>query len=93
MGLDGVQQAPTGRARCRSCRELIAKGQWRIRLVFYEEGRFEPSGFIHVRCANPYFETIDIIDRMRHFTPELGDGDITAIEIELAEGVESPGGQ
>ena len=32
--IDGVERSPTGRARCRSCRELIAKDAWRIRLVF-----------------------------------------------------------
>ena len=69
--LNGAQTAPTARARCRSCRERIDKGAWRIPLVFYEEGRFEPSGFIHVSCTKAYFETADILERMQHFSPEL----------------------
>lgn len=69
--LDQVDKAPTGRARCRSCRELIEKDSWRIGLVFFEEYRFEPSGFIHARCAAEYFGTTNIIDRVRYFNPDL----------------------
>ena len=49
--VNGAQLAPTGRARCRSCREMISKDAWRISLVYFEDGRFEPSGFI--RTPNP----------------------------------------
>src|SRR5262249_13006473 len=37
--ISGAERAPTGQAKCRSCQEPIARGAWRIRLVFYEEGR------------------------------------------------------
>jgi hypothetical protein len=69
--VDGVQRAPTGRSRCRHCKELIEQQAWRIPLVFYEEGRFEPSGFIHLPCAPAYFETGDVADSLEHFAPEL----------------------
>jgi hypothetical protein len=62
--LHDVERAPSGRARCRSCRELIERGTWRIALVYYQEGRFEPSGTIHLRCAGAYFETTDIVSRL-----------------------------
>lgn len=68
--IDKVDRAPTGRARCRNCREPIAKDTWRIGLVFFEEYRFEPSGFIHAGCAQAYFGTTDVMDRIRHFNPE-----------------------
>jgi hypothetical protein len=77
--IHGAERAPTGRARCRSCKELIAKDEWRIALVFFEEFRFEPGGFVHAGCAQPYFETIDIVERIRHFGPELGAADIADI--------------
>jgi hypothetical protein len=80
--LDGTERAPSGRARCRSCREPIAKDAWRISLVFYEEGRFEPGGFIHVACAPAYFETADILDRVRHFS-RLSETEIEEIAREL----------
>jgi hypothetical protein len=67
----GAERATTGRARCRHCKEPIDKGEWRIPLVFFEEYRFEPSGFIHAGCALPYFGTTDIVDRVRHFAPAL----------------------
>jgi hypothetical protein len=69
--IDKVDRAPTGRARCRCCRESIEKDSWRIGLVFFEEYRFEPSGFIHAGCAREYFGTTDIMERIRHFNPEL----------------------
>lgn len=63
--------APTGRATCRSCKALIDKGSWRIALVYYEEGRFSPSGFIHAACAGSYLESTDILWRIRHWSPGL----------------------
>ena len=74
--IHGAERAPTGRARCRSCKELIAKDEWRIALVFFEDFRFEPGGFVHAGCAQPYFETIEIVERIRHFSLELGAADI-----------------
>jgi hypothetical protein len=81
--IDKVGRAPTGRARCRNCRELIEKGSWRIGLVFFEEYRFEPSGFIHASCAAEYFGTTDVLDRIRHFNPDLGDDELADFEAAL----------
>ncbi len=82
--INGAGRAPTGRARCRSCRELIEKATWRIALVFFEEYRFEPGGFIHAGCAREYFGTTDVLSRIRHFEPELEPAELdelkTAIE-------------
>jgi hypothetical protein len=71
-------RAPTGRATCRSCKQLIEKDAWRIALLYFEDSRFSPSGFIHVRCAKDYLETTEIFGRLKHFSPGL-------MEIELAE--------
>jgi hypothetical protein len=86
--VNGAEHAPTGRATCRSCREAIGRGAWRIPLVYWEEGRFEPSGFIHARCAPAYFETPDVIARVRRFAPGLGDEEIRELQAELTD---SPG--
>jgi hypothetical protein len=51
--------------------------------VYYEEGRFQPSGFIHLGCAASYFETADVIDRLRHFSPDLTESDIEEIRSQL----------
>jgi Poly(ADP-ribose) polymerase and DNA-Ligase Zn-finger region len=74
--IHGAERASTGRARCRQCRESIGKGEWRIPLVFFEEHRFEPGGFIHAGCAQPYFDTTDVVDRLRHFSPALDATDL-----------------
>lgn len=65
--IDGVERASTGRARCRQCREPIEQGALRIRLVFFEEVQFNPSGFVHATCAREYFGTADVLDRLTHF--------------------------
>jgi hypothetical protein len=72
----GADRAPTGRARCRHCKELIAKDTWRIALVFFEEYRFQPSGFIHAACAREYLDTTDLVERVHHFSPKLGPADL-----------------
>jgi len=71
----GGERAPTGQAKCRACREPIAKGTWRMRLVFYEEGRFSPGGFLHLACQKTYFEGNDIVPALLHFSPELSDAE------------------
>ena len=81
--INGAERAASGRAQCRSCRASIAKGAWRIALVFYEEGRFAPAGYVHARCAHVYFETIDVIPRLRRFSPNLRDEDVKELEAEL----------
>ena len=73
--IDGADRAPSGQAKCRSCREPIARGSWRIRLVFYEEGRFSPGGFVHLDCRKAYFETNDISDQVLRFSSDLSDGE------------------
>lgn len=78
--IHGAERAPTGRARCRSCREPIAKDDWRIALVFFEEFRFDPGGFVHAGCAQAYFETIAILDRIRRFSPGLDDAAIAELD-------------
>jgi ribosomal protein L37AE/L43A len=82
--VNGAERAPTGRAQCRACRQAIAKGAWRLSLVFFEEGRFSPSGYVHASCAAAYLETIDVMPRVRRFSPSLGEEDVNAIEAELA---------
>jgi hypothetical protein len=82
--LTGAGPAPTGRARCRACKELIAQDGWRIALVYYEEGFFNPSGFIHAGCARDYFEAPElaaaaILRRIRNFSPELSDEELAEI--------------
>jgi poly(ADP-ribose) polymerase-like protein len=77
--LHGAERATSGRAHCRSCRELIAKGEWRLPLVFFEDYRFNPGGYLHARCARNYFETTAILDRVRHFSPQLREAELAEV--------------
>ncbi len=71
--IDGAERAPSGKAKCRSCRQPIERGAWRVRLVFYEEGRFSPGGFVHLDCRKAYFETDDVLERLLQFSTGLSD--------------------
>jgi len=86
--IDGVQRAPNSRAKCRSCREPIERGTWRMRLVFFEEGRFLPGGFVHLDCRGAHFENHDVLDPMLHFSPDLSDDE--RAELARACGAEGP---
>ena len=76
-------RAASGRAACRHCHAAIAKDTWRIGLLFWQDGRFSPAGFVHVACAGGYFETTALVDRLRYFTPGLTDADLAEIEAAL----------
>jgi poly(ADP-ribose) polymerase-like protein len=91
--IDGAERAPTSQAKCRSCHEPIARGTWRIRLVFYEEGRFSPGGFVHLACRVAYFETGNILDPLLHFSPDLSDEDRAELARAWADTVPPPGQQ
>ena len=65
-----------------ACRELINKGSWRIPLVFWDEARFSPSGFIHVSCSRDYLGTTDLTARVAHFCPELTADELEEVRLE-----------
>jgi hypothetical protein len=81
--INGAERSPSGRAQCRQCREPVPKGAWRIPLVFFEDGRFEAAGFIHASCAEAYFETADLLPRLKQFSPNLTDQDLTDLQSAL----------
>ena len=78
--IDGAERATSGQAKCRSCGQPITRGSWRVRLAYFEEGRFSPGGFVHLDCGPVYFETDDILERVLHFSPALGDGERAALK-------------
>jgi hypothetical protein len=84
-----AERASSGRAHCRSCRELIAKGEWRFALQMFEEGRPNSIGTIHASCAEAYFGTADVLARARRLTPDLSDADIE--DLKKALSVQRPG--
>ena len=77
-------RSPTGRASCRHCHKPIEKDTWRLALIFFEEFRFSPSGFIHAACASEYLGTLDLIERVKHFSPELSASDLESLANELS---------
>jgi hypothetical protein len=51
--------------------------------VFFEEYRFSPGGFVHATCARGYFETVAVLDRIRHFSPALTPADVGDLQAAL----------
>lgn len=80
-----AERASSGRAHCRSCRELIAKGEWRFALQMFEDGRPNSIGTIHASCAEAYFGTADVLARARRLSPDLSDADAAELTKALAE--------
>jgi hypothetical protein len=83
MRIDGVERSRSGQAKCRSCHESIERGSWRIRIVFYEEGRFSPGGYVHLACRKAYFETEDVMDQALRFSRTLSDAEREEFRSEL----------
>ncbi len=71
--IDGAEKSPSSQAKCRHCHEPIERGSWRIRVVYYEEGRFSPGGYVHLGCRKDYFDTDEVRDAILQFSPALSD--------------------
>jgi Poly(ADP-ribose) polymerase and DNA-Ligase Zn-finger region len=85
--INGVERATSGRARCRACREPIAKGEWRIPLVTFDEGMFNPAGSIHVGCAHRYFGTREVLPRLTRHLAGLPADEIDDLRAVLAAAI------
>lgn len=77
--IDGAERAPSSQAKCRSCKEPIARDTWRIRLAYFEEGRFSAGGFVHLTCRAAYFEREDLLERLLTFSPKLDEAQRDAL--------------
>lgn len=84
--IDGVERAPSGQAKCRHCHEPIERGSWRIRVVFFDEGRFAPGGSVHLGCREAYFGTPEVLDHVLHFGAGLSDTERAELTRELGAG-------
>ena len=71
--IDGAEKSRSGQAKCRHCHEAILRESWRIRIVFYEEGRFAPGGYVHLGCRTAYFETDAVSEPVLRFSPALSE--------------------
>lgn len=89
--IHGAERSPTSQARCRHCHEAIEKGSWRIRIAYYEEGRFSPGGFLHLACRTEYFEGHDVLEPLLYFSPGLSEEDRQDLRREFGS-PQSPGG-
>jgi hypothetical protein len=80
------ERAPSGRAHCRHCRELVEKGALRVALEIWEDGRFNPMGSIHATCAPSYFGVREgLATRIELASPDLPKADLA----ELAKVIET----
>lgn len=80
-----AERAASGRAHCRVCREAMEKGRFRLALQVFEDGRMNAMGSIHLECAEAYFGTADILDRIARLTPDLDEAALAEIQAALKE--------
>ena len=81
-----MQRDPSGRARCRQCREPIEKGTFRLQLQIWEDTRFSAMGFVHIGCGPAYFGYGDIAEQLRRLTRGLSPEDLEDALAELSRG-------
>lgn len=68
-----ADHAPTARARCQKCRQMIDKGSWRIVLERMDEGISSAAGFMHVECASREVTPALLLLRLSQCQPPLTD--------------------
>lgn len=79
-----LERAPSGRARCQACHELIEKDALRLVLERIEDGMMSGAGFVHVACCKEYAGTTEgVAERMRRVSPQLADADFVELDGQL----------
>ncbi len=85
-----TEEAPSGRARCQGCRELIEKGDLRFVLERIEDGMVSGGGFVHIGCAHRYAGAVDgILERVRSLS-DLDEEKWELVERQLEEQAKLP---
>jgi hypothetical protein len=86
-----AERAPSGRAHCRHCREIVEKGALRVALEIWEDGRFNPMGSLHATCAPSYFGTREeLAKRIEIASPDLPKPDLAEMKDVIAKAPEVP---
>lgn len=85
-----VHEAPSGRARCQGCRELIEKGALRFVLERIEDGMVSGAGFVHITCAQKYAGAVDWIFERVERSSELSDEQWSKVRATLHEQAQLP---
>ena len=76
--LGRIEVAPSGRARCRHCRQKIDKGSQRMVLEVVDDGMRDYWGYVHLRCVRQYVEG-DVVPLLEARGDVLDEGMRTAL--------------
>jgi len=88
-GISGAERAPDSQAEMRHCHEPSRSRRLAHRLVFYEEGRFNPAGFVHLACR----ATTSRARRpgsVLHFSPDLSEEERAELARACGDTVDPP---
>ncbi|MHC5114344.1 MAG: PARP-type zinc finger-containing protein [Planctomycetota bacterium] len=76
-----AERAPSGRARCRGCRELIEKDALRVVMRPEEDvDPMAPNFSLHVKCAAEKLGDTGLLDKLRRVSEQLGKDDLAELE-------------
>lgn len=78
--LGKAERAPSSRARCRQCKQLIEKGALRLAIQPIEDGMLSNWGFIHPACARAYAGVSELTTRLKRYSPDLDEQDFAELE-------------
>ncbi len=77
-----AEHAPSGRARCRQCRELIEKTSLRLVLERVDDGMISSAGYLHAGCGLTYAGAAArdaLRERLQRSNPELTSEDLAQL--------------
>ncbi|MBI2372774.1 MAG: hypothetical protein HYV07_02115 [Deltaproteobacteria bacterium] len=78
-----AERAPTGRSRCLSCEEAIAKDELRVAVEReVDTGSFvtKSAGYLHVRCAAMFVGDPDLWEEVKAHSRGLAEADLAEVE-------------
>ncbi len=82
-----AERAASARARCRHCKEAIDGQTWRLPLVFFDEGMYSKSGFIHACCVKSYCGTDEVWPTVACYAVALESSELDDLEAVVASSV------
>ena len=81
-----AERSPSGRARCRQCRERIEKGALRVAVLNDPDPLAMPStSFVHLSCAPAHVGRTGLLEKLERVSTDLEPADVDELSRALAD--------